>query len=328
MEAAFVLVRAVHLAALVALFGGLLFSAWVSATGEGSTTVRDSRAHRKLMRSSAGWLALGVGSGVAWLGFAAVTMSGRPLAQALDDETVRTVLGQTWFGQVWIARASLALALAAVLLAASRRRARHERTVVLIGTPLAAALLSSLALAGHANSEHGVARAIHLAVDAAHLLAAGAWLGGLLPLALVLADDRASPDSAALEHVSRVVGRFSRLGLIAVGALVTTGAVNAWFTVATIPGLLATRYGQLLLAKLAVFAGMLVLAAINRTRLTPPLVDDGLAPPGRAIALARLRRNALAELVLGMLVLGIVGVLGMTMPAAHSTATTPAMHMR
>jgi len=43
-------------------------------------------------------------------------------------------------------------------------------------------LLVSLAGVGHSQIEEGAAGAVHVVSDAAHLLAAGAWLGGLVPL--------------------------------------------------------------------------------------------------------------------------------------------------
>jgi putative copper resistance protein D len=200
--------------------------------------------------------------------------------------------------------------------------------VRLLCTVIAAALLSSLALVGHANAEHGTQRAIHLVADAVHLLAAGAWLGALGPLAALLGGRIAAANAAPLEDVTDAVHRFSSLGLLCVGALLVTGVVNSSFTVGTIPALLTTRYGQLLLFKLALFGSMLALAANNRTRLMPPLGDATLAPSARAIAVARLRRNAIAEIAFGLAVLVVVGALGTTVPASHAAAMARAMHMR
>ena len=43
---------------------------------------------------------------------------------------------------------------------------------------------------GHSQIEEGVAGVIHVTSDAAHLLAAGAWLGGLVPLGFILSASR------------------------------------------------------------------------------------------------------------------------------------------
>src|SRR5690348_14445340 len=125
-------------------------------------------------------------------------MSGLPLARALDRDTLGTVLTQTLFGRVWLVRFALAAALGAVLLLARRGIALEAA-----GALLAGALLASLAWAGHAAAEQGNDRIVHLSADAAHLLAAGAWLGALLPLARGLAG------SPAIDPAARVARRFS-----------------------------------------------------------------------------------------------------------------------
>lgn len=235
-------------------------------------------------------------------------MSGLPLARALNRETLGTVLAQTLFGRVWVIRSVLAAALAAALLL-SRRGAALDTTSAL----LAAGLLASLAWAGHAAAERGADRLVHLSADAAHLLAAGAWLGALLPLAHVLAR------SPALEVAERTARRFSVMGIVCVSVLAITGTASAWYTVGSVPALFGTSYGRLLLAKLALFAGMIALAAANRLRWTPRLRAH--AEP--ALAARRLRRNAVAEASLGVAVLGVVGALGITVPALHTQTVWP-----
>jgi putative copper resistance protein D len=267
-------------------------------------------------------------SGLVWLGLEAAAMSGQPLPEALGRQTLGTVIAETHFGQVWLARAALSLVLAALLAVAWRPLAMAGRAVLALCAIVAAALLSSLALAGHANAEHGAQRGIHLAADAVHLLAAGAWLGALLPLAALLGRPSASADGATLDAVADAVRRFSFLGLLAVSALLITGIVNASFTVATIPALLTTRYGHLLLFKLALVVGMLAFAANNRTRLTPSLADTALAPSARAAVVARLRRSATGEIAFGLAILLVVGALGRTVPASHAAAMAATMRMR
>jgi copper resistance protein D len=51
---------------------------------------------------------------------------------------------------------------------------------------LAGLLLASLALVGHTQTNDGVLWVVHMIADGAHLLAAGAWSGGLLALAYLL----------------------------------------------------------------------------------------------------------------------------------------------
>jgi putative copper resistance protein D len=106
------------------------------------------------------------------------------------------------------------------------------------------------------------------------------------------------------------------LGIISVGALLVTGIVNAWILVGSFHALLVTEYGQLLMLKIVVFAIMLVFAAVNRFWLTPQLV---LAPESeqQLNSLRQLTRNSTIEIVLGLTIYGIVGVLGTLHPAIH-----------
>jgi len=260
----------------------------------------------RTLRVAAWSIGLVLLSGAAWLAIEAVRMSGLPPSAALNRETLGTVLADTLFGRVWLVRLALAVTLGTTLLL-SRRRAEFDS----ISTVLAGALLASLAFAGHAAGERGTDRIVHLSADAAHLLAAGAWLGALLPLAYLLSR------APAPETAERAARRFSVMGIVCVSVLVVTGTASAWYTVGSVPALLGTRYGALLLAKVALFAAMIALASANRLRWTPQLRTTGEP------AVKRLRRNAIAETALGAAVLGVVGVLGVTVPALHSQAVWP-----
>jgi putative copper resistance protein D len=293
----------VQFAAAVALFGELAFVAWIARPAGEAPRLRESA-----LRIAAWCLALVFLSGLAWLAVEAVRMSGLPPARALNRDTLGTVLADTLFGRAWIVRFALAVALGASLLV-SRRRAG----LATLSAVLAAGLLGSLAWAGHAAAERGADRIVHLSADAAHLLAAGAWLGALLPLARLLAG---APEIGLAERVTR---RFSVMGIACVSVLIVTGTASALYTVGSVPALFGTSYGRLLLAKLALFAAMIALAAANRMRWTPRLAAGGEA----GLARRRLRRNAIAETSLGAAVLGLVGALGVTVPALHSQTVWP-----
>jgi putative copper resistance protein D len=113
-----------------------------------------------------------------------------------------------------------------------------------------------------------------------------------------------------------ITRRFSALGLVSVSAILASGLVNAWYLVGDVPALFGTDYGQLLLVKLALFAFMVGLASINRLALTPRLGNDRRA-------LDALRRNALLETAAGIAIIGIVAMLGVTVPGAHQSPVWP-----
>ena len=131
---------------------------------------------------------------------------------------------------------------------------------------------------------------LQIVSDVVHLLAAGAWLGALPGLVFLLGG--AQP----LEATAQMVRRFSTLGVLSVSALVLSGLGNSWYLVGTVPALVGTDYGQVLLMKLALFAAMVALAAVNRLSLTARLkVQD----PSNPEALRSLRRNASLEIAAG-----------------------------
>jgi putative copper resistance protein D len=176
-------------------------------------------------------------------------------------------------------------------------------------------LIGSLAWIGHAGAGAGSEGSLHLCADVLHLLAAGAWVGGLLPLAVVLWRLSARSDPQSVSAGALVLQRFSNLGIIAVAALFASGVVNTWFLTAHMQVLVGTAYGQLLQIKIALFLAMVGLAADNRLRLLPRILQAD--HERRMQASRQLRRNTLLEIVLGFAVIYLVAVLGITPPAGH-----------
>jgi putative copper export protein/mono/diheme cytochrome c family protein len=311
---ALIAVRVVHFAATVAASGTILFRLWVAAPAVrrgGASPSWVARLDTQLGRIAWASLALVVVSAAAWLVLVAADMSDRPPGAVLNGDVMPTVLTSTRFGHVWIARLAVAAALALYLL----RSSRDERPWSLRGgaaAVLAATLLGALALAGHGGATAGTAGVVHLISDIAHAIAAGVWVGGLVPLALLFAAARAAGDAPALAVVRDATRRFSTLGLVSVVTLLATGIINTVFLVGSVPALLGTTYGQLLSAKIVLFVVMVTTAAVNRLKLTP-----SLAQTDAAIAMRRLQRNSFFEAILGLGVLVIVGALGAIPPALH-----------
>jgi putative copper export protein/mono/diheme cytochrome c family protein/peroxiredoxin len=330
MSALLVSIRAGHFAAVILLLGTLLVATWVAAPAFSEKKEPQSRERgdlRRVLLHACGWTLLAaVATGTLWFVAQAAAMSGVGHLSAVDRELAATVLGDTLFGRVTAVRAGLALALTAALctmwvLSHDQRR----RSVEAGATLLAGALLGTLAWTGHAAAEHGIDQVVHLAADVVHLLAAGAWLGGLPALVLVLRPALDAPSAQRLRLAAATIGRFSTLGLISVSLLVVTGTVNAWYTVGRIPELLGTGYGTLLLAKIGLFGLMLVLAGVNRVYLTPRIVarETGTHEDPDPSALRWLRRTAAAEFLIGVAIVIVVGVLGTTIPARHEQPVWP-----
>jgi copper resistance protein D len=307
-----IVVRAVHFAATLTLAGVTIFNVFVARPAlrlPGGTELR-SLVERRL--ALIGWsaLALTLLSGAAWFVLVVQSISSdQPLAEVLTDiGSLRAVLLETDFGRDWLARLLLLVVLA-LLLAIGTGRERDSRGLFKIAILLVAAgLAGTLAWAGHGVGGAGIAGSVHLAADFLHLVAAATWVGGLLPLALLLA---AAQRALAREVAYAASLRFSVCGVAAVGVIVLTGAANTWFLAGSIHALISTDYGHLLLIKIALFIVMLALATINRLWLTPGLT--GGKPAGDA--LRQLRRNTVIEIAAGATVIAVVAVLGITPPA-------------
>lgn len=311
---ALVAVRVVHYVAIMQAFGALMF-----ATAIVRPRLQDDAATQALDRSVASLLkwsvAVAIVSWLAWLALQASAMAGIPLERALGGSTLWLVVHETSFGHVWLARFVLIVALAALLVvqrpsAWGAHRAAMDASATLAGV----AAIATLAATGHAAADTGSDKLVHIAADAMHLIAAGAWLGALLPLAMAL---RATPNPLQA-HV--LVRRFSAVGMASVGVLIATGIVNSVYLVASWPALFGTEYGGLLIAKIVLFVIMVALAAANRLRSTPQLVRGGVAP---VHASGRIALNARLEAALGAGVLTMVGMLGVSVPAAHDQLWWP-----
>jgi len=174
---------------------------------------------------------------------------------------------------------------------------------------LAAVATASLAWLGHGAAAES---AWQLAADIVHALAAAIWLGALAAFVVLLRRD------TGLAMVHAALRRFSRVGIPLVAVLVLTGLANSWFLVGPdkARALAITPYGQVLLAKLALFAGMLVLAARNRNRHAPAIEADLVASSPNPASFAPLRRSIATEAALGFGVLLAVAWLGTLAPPA------------
>jgi putative copper resistance protein D len=302
-----IVVRAIHFAATSITAGSLIFATLVARP-----VLRSEEAEaREQTRWVAGiGLAIAAASGVIWFLFQAVSMSGLPLDEAMKSSVLSTVLNQTQFGQVSEIRIGLAIVVAACL-------ACHRLPMAdWLGLAAALGLTIGLAWTGHAGSTLGDMGILHLTADGLHLIAAAAWIGGLVSLVLLLARVRRNRTVASASLARHAVGRFSALGIVSVATLLATGTVNAWILVGSFHALVGTEYGRLLTIKMVAFAVMLAFAAFNRLWLTPRLVlssGNELWPA----ALHQLARNSTIEIALGFVIFAIVGLLGTLHPAIH-----------
>jgi putative copper resistance protein D len=304
-----IFVRAVHFAATLSLAGVALFDIFIA-----QPTLRPpaSAELRVTVGGRLAWVAwigllLTLMSGAAWFVLVAQSISDQPLESVVSDgDVLRAVLLDTEFGRNWLLRLLLIGLLVGLLAVGSPGKQAGRGFLELAIALVAAGLAGTLAWAGHGIG--GVGGRIHLAADFVHLIAAAAWVGGLLPLALMLA---AAGGSFTVAHAVSL--RFSAYGIVAVGVLLLTGAINTWYLAGSIRALTETDYGNLLVVKIVLFLVMLALATVNRLWITPVLAAGAGETPAR-LALSQLRRNVVIEIAVGAVILAVVAVLGVTPP--------------
>lgn len=215
-------------------------------------------------------------------------------------EAIRAGLATRFARTLGIAALSFGLAVAALRSAGRWRTGLAAGALALVGLALAASGHAATAaprwLTGPAVVVHGVAAAV--------------WIGALLPLALGL---------GRLGGADGALARFSRAIPPVLMALVATGVLLAVVQVERPDALLDSPYGQVLLAKLALVALLLGVAAVNRWHHTQPALC------GEAGAIRGLRRLIGLELVLAATILAVIGLWRFTPPprALAVTAAAP-----
>ena len=310
LQLSLVVIRGIHFTATALVTGTLVFRTAVADPALISSKATASVVRSQILQTT--WISLAIAaiSGLIWLQLEAVSMSGLPFGEAMTWNVLSTVLSETQFGLVSEIRFALAIILAACL--------TYDRVVPVRWPALGSALglIAAIAWTGHGGATLGAMGNLHLTADVLHLIAAAAWIGGVLPLTLLLVSAQRHQNIEWASLTWDSVLRFSALGLFTVGTLFVTGIVNAWILVGSVRALLFTEYGRLLTLKLIVFGLMLVLAAVNRFFLTPqlslPIEDEA-----RIASLRQLTRNSATEFALGLGIFAIVGLLGTMHPAIH-----------
>ena len=290
-EVATALLRGLHVAASLSLFGCLVFRTFVVPRRvAGAADLKLTAVHRITAVSAV--LALIFGG--AWLAAVSGTIAGANGPASLFN-AIPLVARHTNFGHLACARLVL-LAGVPLLLAC---RASGARPGALFVTGAAIALQPLL---GHIGASAG--RAVLVPIEIAHLLAAGAWFGSLLPLLLCVM--RAPVPLAGL-----LCERFTPVGLVAVGTIAVTALPQAGELIGGLPGLFGTQYGHMALIKLGLFFLALGLACLNRLVLTVRL-GTGLA------------RRALV----GSIAVEAVAVFGVVLAAGAMASSPPAAHVQ
>lgn len=287
---------------LMILFGVPLFSLYALKNEERSTFPG-----RVFPIAIFGSILLGMALSVASLVVMAKNMTGAADYQTIESHAFGMILGETYFGTAWISRMA---ALAACLIGILRFRNEPAQgcLIVSLGGGLA---LGSLAWGGHGAMDEGVRGVLHFTADILHLLAAGAWVGAL---ASFLALAKQGPNEKQFAVLARTSVGFAVAGTVIVAMLIATGIINFYLIAGTnLKLLFLSAYGRLLLLKLALFAGMLLMAALNRYRLAPR-IEAAVSSGNIQAACTALRLSLRMEFSLAVGILLLVAIFGMLSP--------------
>lgn len=138
-------------------------------------------------------------------------------------------------------------------------------------TVLAGGILLSFSVSSHAGAAPGSVFAV--AGDSLHLLAAAAWIGGLMLLPILWLMTREGPGR---DEFFPAVRRFSTLASIAVYIVLLTGGFSALVELPTLRSLWETPYGLVLVAKLALVTLALGVAYFNNRAVRTGALAVGL----------------------------------------------------
>jgi len=265
-RAALVAARWLDLAGSAVLGGGLAYGALVeerSAAGE------------RAVRAAAVAVAVAL--------VLELVLTALRMAEVSDVRGVRVLVDllATRWGRLWLLRVG------GLAVLASRSR---------VALLLAAPWLLLRSLQGHAGA-HGTRPAL---IDWLHLVAATAWIGGLLQLAL-----RPRPVPVA------VARRMRALATAALAVLFPAGVYGALLHVERWELLFATPYGRALVVKLVLVAVLVTLGAANHFRHVPAMGHGAPAAAGR------LSTTVWLEVVVAAAVLAATAMLG-ELPMPHA----------
>jgi putative copper export protein/methionine-rich copper-binding protein CopC len=278
--------RWVSYVGFAAWVGCLLLITWLWRNSEQSQRLR------QLLQVT--WIAL-VASSILAVVFQSWLIKGSP----------GLLLGDLWdfaAGRALVAKAVLSIGLGVFAIAPEVIATTAGRLSATFATGV---LALAMAAAGHASTERWLY--LGIAVQTAHVLAIGAWMGLLITLALVVLREANDSDSRS------AVAQFSSVATGLVGAIVVTGAFQSLRFVGSFGNLFTSTHGRWLLFKLVLVGAMLVIARISRDRVARRLVGRSEMSTGTR---EQLRRALITEFAVGVATLAVTAMLVVQAPAA------------
>lgn len=238
-----------------------------------------------------------------------------PLSESFDPTIIWSLLSQTTLGQVILIQAVL-VAIVAVL--GWVILDRITGLIILTAIAVAAFLPGFTGHSGIADGHEAATISLGL-----HVLAASAWIGGLIATAVYLA--RRAPNGEV------VLRRFSTVALVSVIVLAESGLLNAALRVDGPAALITSQYGSIILTKVAILIlligyGWRARTAIAANQGIPSVLRFAAteiawfgAVLGLSVSLSRTAPPA-APISGDVIPVGVLIVLGLVIPLALAVA--------
>ena len=239
---------------------------------------------------------------------------GRLLAQGFmigegESLVIEPLLEATLWGWGWLIGAAGTLLIIAGLLFGGGGRSAWWCAAA--GTVV---LALSFSLTGHAASASSPP--LYVTLDCLHAMAAGGWLGTLLVVTTIgLRTVMMLPVERRARAASELINAFSTFALMCGAILAISGVLAAWSHLHTISALWTTNYGQALFRKLVAIAILALIGAFNWLVVKPRLSKPETIP--------LLRRSAIVELSVGVVVVILTAILVGTSPPDTDDAAPP-----
>jgi copper transport protein len=188
--------------------------------------------------------------------------------------------------------------------ARSRSRPNPDGGLLVSVLALSAVALAGMSFAGHAFAGGGV---VFGAIDWIHLVAVSAWMGTLGGLGLLAWRLRPlGTDGRAL--VRRALARHSRVAMVAAPVVVLSGLANSPIVIGQARNVVASGYGDLVLAKATLFSAAVAIGAVNFL-----LVRRG--------STARATTLVIGEALIGLAAVAVAATMLSIQPAASRVPT-------
>lgn len=246
--------------------------------------------------------------------------SGAPISALID-------IAGTRYGYAWLIREA---ALTGIVVLILRRMSRSHPASTAVDPVsdhrpflgASALLISALgigaALSGHIGGGSAGSVAIRLAALGSHHVAAGAWVGGLIVMAILVAPMTRTPSDRP-----RAIGLLGRFWLIAVPSvmvLATSGLYLSGELVSTFGALIGSDYGHLLLVKtsLVILVGLIGVSSslvLHHRRRLAIVRQMARRRPSHLTAAGWLRGSTPLEATFAVLVVLAAAAMGATPPA-------------